>query len=86
MYCVSLCFNVGHANLLQFINRVFDTTPQFRREKFLENEDEMHFTERSQLPMCYSTICLGIEKKERKFQGNDSQACDHHRTLKDQQS
>ena len=62
LYCVSLCFNVGHANLLQFINRVFDTTPQFHREKFLENEDEMHFTERSQLPMCYSTICLCREK------------------------
>ena len=27
-----------------------------------------------------------IWKKEWKFQGNDSQACDHHRTLKHQQS
>ena len=26
-----------------------------------------------------------IWKKEWKFQGNDSQACDHHRTLKHQQ-
>ena len=62
LYCAFLCFKLGHANLLQFINRVFDTTPQFRREKFLENEDEMHFTERSQLPMCYSTVCLCREK------------------------